>query len=173
MPLTSLWLSTLESALDRVAGLGELRAERRGTGLPPHLRTGQRGERAAFFYLRRRGWAVVARNWRTGLAPGDLDLVAWDGPVLCFVEVKTRTATEPGAEVATAEASVDRDKRRSLRRLARIYLRRVPPPEPPLAEHEVRFDIVTVHLKGAARSEFEHFRGAFDWSEPHRAWRTY
>jgi len=85
----------------------------------PHLTTGRRGERAAFFNLRREGFIVRARGWRSGIVRGDLDLVAWENDTICFIEVKTRTTRA----VATAEASVDEQKRRTLRRLARHYLR--------------------------------------------------
>jgi Holliday junction resolvase-like predicted endonuclease len=90
-------------------------AARLGRGRAAHLELGRRGEEAAFFYLRRRGYTVVARDWCSGKAPGDLDLVAWEGTTLCFVEVKTRTSRN----VATAESAVDSDKTRVLRRLAR------------------------------------------------------
>jgi putative endonuclease len=120
----------------------------------PHLITGRRGEQAAFFYLRRQGFIVTARGWRSGQARGDLDLVAWEGDVICFVEVKTRTTRA----VATAEASVDEDKRRTLRRLARHYLRQLPKQEMP-----VRFDILSIYFEAGKTAEFEMFRGAFGW----------
>jgi putative endonuclease len=120
----------------------------------PHLTTGRRGEQAAFFYLRRQGFIVTARGWRSGQARGDLDLVAWEGDVICFVEVKTRTTRA----VATAEASVDEDKRRTLRRLARHYLRQLPKQDVP-----VRFDILSIYFEEGKAPEFELFRGAFGW----------
>jgi putative endonuclease len=120
----------------------------------PHLITGRRGEQAAFFYLRRQGFIVTARGWRSGQARGDLDLVAWEGDVICFVEVKTRTTRA----VATAEASVDEDKRRTLRRLARHYLRQLPKQDVP-----VRFDILSIYFEKEKAAEFEMFRGAFGW----------
>src|ERR1700761_5458979 len=96
-------------------------AVRRRPSEPAHLATGRRGELAAFFYLRRRGYIVVARGWRSGRLRGDIDVIAWEGDTLCFVEVKTRTTRE----IATAEAAVDDDKRRTLRRLARSYMRQL------------------------------------------------
>ena len=133
-------------------------ASRRTSGdtlLPQHLQTGRRGERAAFFYLRRHGFVVTARGWRSGRARGDLDLVAWEGETLCFVEVKTRTTRA----VATAEASVDEDKQRTLLRLARHYLRQLPEEDVP-----VRFDILSIYFEVGKTAEFELFRGAFGWS---------
>src|ERR1700756_955524 len=116
------WLSSAEpNVFEEIVNACE-RAAARGREEAAHLATGRRGERAAYFYLRRRGFVVVARDWRSGIVRGDLDLIAWEGDTLCFVEVKTRTTRA----VATAEASVDEDKRRNLRRLAQHYLRQLP-----------------------------------------------
>ncbi|HEY0784523.1 MAG TPA: YraN family protein [Acidobacteriaceae bacterium] len=127
---------------------------------PEHLETGRRGELAAFFYLRRRGYTVVARDWQSPKMRGDIDLIAWDGDILCFVEVKTRTTRG----LATAEAAVDDHKRRTLRRLAAHYLRHQP--DGTLC----RFDILSVYLDGAAGNsarhgaDCEHFPAAFTLS---------
>jgi putative endonuclease len=120
------------------------------------LATGEAGERAALFYLRRKGYVAVARRWSSGEAAGDIDLVAWHGPTLCFVEVKTRTARDQ----TPAEAAVDRSKRNHLRRLANAYLRHLPQDSAP----QVRFDVVSVYLLGRGRREFEHFENAFPLS---------
>ena len=55
-----------------------------GPGQPAHLATGIEGEDAAFFYLRRKGYIVVARRWSPGDQPGDIDLIAWQGPCLLY-----------------------------------------------------------------------------------------
>jgi putative endonuclease len=85
---------------------------------PSHQHTGRRGEEDAYFYLRRKGYVMVARNFRTPLRRGEIDLIGWDKDVLCFIEVKTRTTRD----VKPAEAAVDRDKQRALVRVARQYL---------------------------------------------------
>ncbi|HEX4005451.1 MAG TPA: YraN family protein [Acidobacteriaceae bacterium] len=125
----------------------------------PHLATGVRGERAAFFWLRRNGYLVVARGWRSSRAPGDLDLIAWQGETLCFIEVKTRTTHA----VAPAELAVDRGKRRTLRRLARHYLRQLPN-----RDVATRFDILSIYREGGKAPEFELFDNAFGWVEAQR-----
>lgn len=130
-------------------------AARRRPPEPSHLATGRRGELAAFFYLRRRGYVIAARGWRSGRLRGDIDLIAWDGDTLCFIEVKTRSTRN----IATAEAAVDEDKRRTLRHLARSYMRRLPNREVP-----ARFDILSIYFEKEKAAEFELFRGAFDWS---------
>jgi len=90
---------------------------------PDHLRTGRKGEEAAYFYLRKLGYVMVARNFRSPNRRGEIDLIGWHRDVLCFVEVKTRTTRD----VKPAEAAVDRDKRRELLAVAREYLRHLPP----------------------------------------------
>lgn len=124
---------------------------------PQHLRIGLEGEEAAYFHLRRNGYSVVARRWTVKGHPGDLDLVAWKDVQLCFFEVKTRTARDE----FPAEGMVDKEKRATLRRLARAYLRHLPGETPP----PVRFDILSVYLLPDGRQEFEHFENAFGWSE--------
>jgi putative endonuclease len=130
-------------------------ASRRRREEPAHLATGRRGELAAYFYLRHLGYVIVARGWRSSRLRGDIDLIAWDGGTLCFIEVKTRTTHE----VATAEAAVDEDKRRTLRRLASNYRRQLPH-----KDVTARFDILSIYFEKEKAAEFELFRGAFDWS---------
>jgi putative endonuclease len=153
--LLQLRVNLMESAvnaIDRVAG-------RRRPVRAAHLETGLRGERAGFFWLMRRGYVVVARGWHSARARGDLDLIAWKGETLCFIEVKTRTTRN----VATAEVAVDDRKRRVLRRLARHYMRQLPP-----GEVEARFDILSIYFERDKVPDFEHFPGAFGWVEAER-----
>lgn len=121
-----------------------------------HLQTGLLGERAALFELTRRGYTVVARRWTSTRYRGDIDLIAWHNDCLCFVEVKTRTAHD----IAPAESAVDDEKLRTLRKLARAYLRSFPESE--RNRIPVRFDVISVYLLGG-RPEFVFFPGAFQW----------
>ncbi len=133
---------------------------------PEHLLTGERGEDAAFFYLRERGYTVVARRWTSPRVRGDLDLVARDGnppmgDTLVIVEVKTRTARD----LAPAESAVDRNKQTQLRRLGRLWRRQLP--ERHRDQVALRFDVLSVYLlEGGA--EFEHFPNAFPATAPFR-----
>lgn len=145
------------SALDRFA-----RGRGREPALPAHLLVGSEGEDAAFFYLRRKGYIVVARRWSTGNLPGDIDLIAWQGELLCFIEVKTRTAHD----MTPAEVAVDSHKRSTLRRLVRRYVRQLPQSIAPHTRFDsVRFDVVSVYLVPGDEKEFMHFENAFGWSE--------
>jgi putative endonuclease len=156
--LAELRTALLERSLD---GLDRL-AQRRGrsASLPAHLTTGLAGEDAALFYLRRKGYTVVARRWSSGDVPGDVDLIAWRGLMLCFIEVKTRTARD----MTPAEVAVDSHKRATLRRLARRYTRQLPQAAMP----SVRFDVLSVYLVPGEEREFVHFEAAFGWSEYER-----
>lgn len=145
------------SAMERtLAGLDRL-GRGRGLNQPAHLAVGIEGEDAAYFYLRRKGYVVVARRWSAGNLPGDIDLIAWQDTLLCIVEVKTRTARD----ATPAEAAVDSHKRNTLRRLARSYVRQLPQETPP----EVRFDVISVYLAPGEKKQILHFENAFGWSE--------
>ena len=141
-----------------LAGMDWLAARRgRSQDLPAHLLTGIEGEEAAYFFLRRKGYTVVARRWTAGNLAGDMDLIAWQGPMLCFFEVKTRTARD----MTPAESAVDSHKRSILRRLARQYVRQLSYDTMP----EVRFDVISVYLVPGQENEFTHFENAFGWNE--------
>ena len=149
------WLNAQEWVLGRMDILAaRVRPSLCRAAMAPHLATGLRGERAALFELRRRGYTIVARRWASAKARGDIDLIAWDGGWLCFVEVKTRTARD----MTPAQSAVDDDKRETLRRLARIYLHTFPESE--RRTIPVRFDVISVYCLDG-RYEFDLFRGAF------------
>jgi putative endonuclease len=148
--------------LERVVTTLDGLAARRGRmpALPVHLRTGIEGEEAVYFYLLRKGYTVVARRWSAGNLPGDVDLIAWQGSLLCFIEVKTRTARD----LTPPEAAVDVHKRRILRRLARQYVRQLPGRHAP----QTRFDVISVYRVPGHPSDFTHFENAFTWDENRR-----
>ncbi len=123
--------------------------------IPAHQRVGRQGEEDAYFYLRRRGYTIIARNFRSPNHRGELDLVGWQQDVLCFIEVKTRTSRD----VKPAEAAVDRDKQRELSLVAHDFLRHLP------GSCQSRFDVLSVYYEhGRARPSFELFQNAFSVS---------
>jgi len=111
---------------------------------------GRIGEDHAHRYLRKHGCTVVARNYRPPAGSGEIDIVAWHGGVLAFIEVKTRATAEFGAP----EAAVDEEKRLRLLWAAKDYARRAGVPW-----ETTRFDIVSVLLK--SNTEIEWIRDAF------------
>jgi putative endonuclease len=148
------WIDFQAWTMRRMDALAMRRA--RGRGLPTHLATGERGEREALFQLRKSGYTIVARRWKSAKLWGDIDLVGWDREWLCFIEVKTRS----GRDAMTAEAAVDSEKQDMLRRMARAYLRGFP--EKLRKDVPVRFDVVSVYLLPTG-IEFDLYRGAFGW----------
>jgi len=122
---------------------------------PEHLEIGRHGEEDAYFYLRRKGYVFIARNYRSPHYHGELDLIAWDKDVLCFIEVKTRTSHD----VKPAGAAVDREKQRELALVARQFLRHMP------RSCQWRFDVIAVYYdSNVTRPSFELFQNAFSVS---------
>jgi putative endonuclease len=117
-------------------------------------RTGIRGETYAYWYLRRHGYVLVARNYTSPGIKGELDMVGYDGPVLAFVEVKTRAVS--GREQPSPEEAVNADKRRFIARMARQFLRTR---RAEAAPH--RFDVLAIETRAGARPEVRLHKGAF------------
>jgi putative endonuclease len=139
--LTRLTVRTLDSFI---------RLLPRKDSTPQHLHTGRHGEEAAYFYLRKQGYVIIARNYRSPRSRSELDLVGWDGATLCFIEVKTRSTRG----MMPAETAVDAEKQYDLSRVAREFLRKIKGTPP------IRFDIVSVYLE-SREAEIELFRDAF------------
>ena len=98
------------------------------------------------------GYTMVARNFRSARCRGEIDLIGWEGDVLCFIEVKSRTTRD----IKPGEAAVDRHKRREVSKVIRDYLRRVPP------SCQWRFDVVSVYYESSDTSQpqIEVFRNS-------------
>jgi putative endonuclease len=111
--------------------------------LAPHLALGRRGERLAAEFLDNKGYRLVAANFqlpvgrslRGALLHAEIDIVAYEGPTLCFVEVKTRASDW----FAAPEANVDLRKQRQISRAARVYRRLFD-----LRQEPFRYDVVSV-----------------------------
>ena len=117
-------------------------------------RTGVRGETYAYWYLRRHGYILVARNYTAAGSKGEIDLVGYDGLVLAFVEVKTRTGA-PG-DFGLPEDAVTPEKRRSLARMARHFLA-----EWRIREATCRFDVLAIESRPGQRPAVRLHKGAF------------
>ena len=130
--------------------------------LAPHLALGRRGEMLAAAHLERAGYRLVAsnfelpigRNSRGALVYAEIDIVAYDGATLCFVEVKTRASDW----FAAPEANVDLRKQRQVTRAARAYRRLLGQTAAPY-----RYDVVSVILPPDAEPRVELLRNF--WTE--------
>jgi putative endonuclease len=83
--------------------------------------TGIRGETFAYWFLRRHGYIIVARNYKVPGLKGEIDLIGFDGEILAFIEVKTRSAGDEAAGLP--EDAVNTGKRRAISRIARAFLK--------------------------------------------------
>jgi putative endonuclease len=129
--------------------------------------TGIRGETYAYWYLRRHGYVLVARNFTSPGIKGEIDMVGYDGQTLAFVEVKTRTVVEPARSSQSSQSSrpvpltpeeaVNWEKRRNLSRMARQFLR---------ARHietaPCRFDVLAIETRPGQKPVVRLHKGAFN-----------
>jgi putative endonuclease len=98
---------------------------------------GKTGEALAAAYLKKQGYRILARNFRDKL--GEIDIIAKEKNVVCFVEVRTRQKARSHED---ALASVDIFKQKKLSRLAMDFLKKNN-----FTDGKARFDVVAVSLK--------------------------
>jgi len=110
---------------------------------------GNEGELLARRELKRLGYDIVEMNYRFG--HGEIDIIARDGEVLVFCEVKTRKTDEFGPP----EYALTKRKQAQIRKVATGYLY-----EHEIKEQECRFDVVVIRMWGA-RPEIKYIRNAF------------
>jgi putative endonuclease len=126
-----------------------------------HIALAQAGEKSAVEYLKvKEGYRIVATNFLVPLGrglgnrkvTGEIDIIAYDGPVLVFVEVKTRSS----AEVALPHAAVNLRKQRQIARTARRYRRMMN-----VASEVYRYDVVSIVLD-SGELRIELLKGYFN-----------
>jgi putative endonuclease len=131
-----------------------LRQKRSLLPVSPRMRgsrgVGQAWEDLAAEHLRRAGYRILERNFRA--KPGEIDFIAMEGVVLCFIEVKGRR----GLRFGRPEEAVGPEKRRRIFRAAQAWIRRRRPAPGPR-----RFDVVSI-LEREAATTVEILRGAFE-----------
>ena len=113
-----------------------------------HNETGRMGESIALDFLKRKGWHIVAQNFRFDRA--EIDIVAMDGDEIVFVEVKTRKTNFP----VEPQMAVTAKKQKLIAKAAEHYLtsRKL--------ENWSRFDIISIVLHPGGR-EIRHMKDAF------------
>jgi putative endonuclease len=110
------------------------RQARENRALSPDKAVGKRGEDLAHRYLRNAGYLVVARNYKPG-TDSEIDIVARQGDLVVFVEVKSRTSADYG----TPDRAIDLDKQKHIARAARAYTTRAG-----IEWNRVRFDVISI-----------------------------
>ncbi|MEZ6128280.1 MAG: YraN family protein [Planctomycetaceae bacterium] len=117
-----------------------------------HKLLGDRGERAAVRFLKRKGYRILAKQYRNDF--GEIDIIALDGNRIVFAEVKTRQSTDAGQPFE----AVDRRKQERLTKLALVWLKKHRRLEQP-----ARFDVISVVWpSGAKEPDIQHFINAFE-----------
>ena len=111
---------------------------------------GMQGEALVARYLRERGYQLAAHGYRSRY--GEIDLIAWDGDVLCFVEVKTRT----NLDMALPREYVTPQKQNKLRKTARMFLAEK------RLDCRARFDVAEVYAEHSFdEARIEYLENAF------------
>lgn len=98
------------------------------------INLGRKGEDISVKFLKKQGYKIMERNYRCSL--GEIDIVAKDKNILCFVEVKTRKTKEYGLP----EEAIDGHKQKNLAKVALVYLK-----EKKIYKQDLRFDVVSVY----------------------------
>ena len=133
---------------------------------------GKLGEEYAAAYLDQLGYRLVAanfklpvgRNLRGAVVNAEIDLIAYEGATLCFIEVKTRASDW----FVSPQVNVDLRKRRQITRAARVYRQMLG-----IEDEPHRYDVVTVVFNDAATPQIELLRNF--WTEASlrkRRWQT-
>ena len=111
---------------------------------------GSRGEEAAACFLMKNGYKIISRNYKNKL--GEVDIIAEDGDVICFIEVKTRKSNRFGM----AKESVTARKQRQIAKVAISFLK-----EKGFLNRRARFDVVALDCSSCG-VKLDLIRNAFD-----------
>ncbi|MBA4367950.1 MAG: YraN family protein [Desulfobacterium sp.] len=111
---------------------------------------GEKGESIAVEQLKKNGYKIIERNYRTKM--GEIDIIAKDGDVIVFIEVKARQTTSYG----NPKYAVTSTKQKKIARTAQVYLKSTNQ-----LDKRARFDVVAIHLK-EDRQSIEIIQNAFD-----------
>ncbi len=109
---------------------------------------GKRGEIIAANYLKKKGYKILAQNYKNRI--GEIDIIALDGEYIVFVEVKTRMSRQFGDPLE----AIDYRKQAKIRSVATCYLK-----ANGLYDHNCRFDAIAV--LGEGDDDVRHIRDAF------------
>jgi len=124
-------------------------------------KTGNRGEELAAEYLRKKGYKIEERNFRTRF--GEIDIVCWDGQTLVFVEVKTKI----GHDFGEPEEMVNKGKLERVRRMGEVFIRTQGIENSRTQDGEIwkggcRVDVVAIVLKETGEVEkLEHYEAVY------------
>lgn len=111
----------------------------------PH-QTGFLGEKWAQAYIKKKGFTILDTNWKNGF--GEIDIIAKDGPVLVFIEVKTRKTNS----LVKGYYAVNRKKKEILRKTCKQYIHLLSK-----KPKHYRFDVIEVELTQNNNYTIQHY----------------
>jgi putative endonuclease len=117
--------------------------------ISPLKNLGKKGEDLAVALCRGKGFIVIEQNYRTPF--GEIDIIAKDGSIFVFIEVKARTDDAYGAPFE----AVNRRKREKITKVAMSYLKRFKKEVP------ARFDVISISMK-SGNPDLEYIQDAFE-----------
>jgi len=115
------------------------------------IESGKRGEDAAVSCLRRNGYKIIERNYRTKL--GEIDIIADYKGCICFVEVRAKNNMAFGFP----EETILKKKQLSVSKAALIYIKKFK-----LENKSCRFDVVSVEGVDSPGPEVKLIKNAFE-----------
>ncbi len=110
---------------------------------------GKEGEEIAITYLRKKGYRILRRNYRTVF--GEIDIIAKDKDTIVFTEVKTRTDETFGYPFE----AVNRRKREKIKKVALAYIKKLK------REVPARFDVLSINFENE-KKQIKHIKDAFE-----------
>ncbi|MFH1782133.1 MAG: YraN family protein [Candidatus Omnitrophota bacterium] len=115
------------------------------------ISTGKKGEALALDFLKKQGYKILQKNYKTKL--GEIDIIGRDGPYTSFIEVKART----GKRFGLPEESVDIKKQIKLTNVALYYIK-----EHAIKDTLLRFDVVSIEDVNSSSPEIKLIKNAFE-----------
>ncbi len=119
-----------------------------------NILTGKKGEQIAEQFLKKKGYSILKRNYRTPV--GEIDLICLEKETLIFVEVKTNQTNEFGL----AQERVHPKKQKQIIKTAWMFLK-----EKEMLDIDFRFDVIGVDLSNPTCDKIEHIENAFDGNQ--------
>lgn len=115
------------------------------------INTGKRGEDLALRYLKKQGYRIIERNFKT--RQGEIDIIACDNDCISFVEVRSRSADNLGLP----EDSIDRRKQKQIAKVALAYIKRRR-----LEDRNCKFDVICVEDANSVSPKVRLIKNAFE-----------
>jgi putative endonuclease len=124
-----------------------------------HISTGKKGEKIACQLLKNKGFKILCRNYKSDNRTGEIDIVARDGAVLCFIEIKTRYLSS-FIEKTTDDAWLNHNQANRIRNAAKDYLLKIG-----TDKVKYRFDLIEITLGEFGIGKIHHWERNFGLSD--------